>query len=95
MRTVLPDLSGRSSLTGIGHDVRICIWKHSLQRRLPSEIVVYNLPIRRQSKWVGFYLRLYLESRNANSFNNRAMTPTIRLIIPITNDKISYAIIFV
>ena len=38
MRTVLPDLSGRSSLTGIGHDVRICIWKHSLQRRLPSEM---------------------------------------------------------
>ena len=36
-----------------------------------------------------FYLRLYLESRKANSFRNSAMTLTSKPIVVITMDRIS------
>ena len=63
--------------------------KHGLQRRLPSKVWKIFLALEFAVLGEVFYLRLYLESRKANSFRNSAMTLTSKPIVVITMDRIS------
>ena len=79
------------SLTENKYDVRIITRKHGLQRQLLLSEEILPHPRVPVFGWV-FYLRLYLESRKANSLRNSAIMLTTKPIVVTTMDKISYAV---
>ena len=81
------------SLTQNMRDVRMITRKHGLQRRLlPSKDFSFT-SLRKAIYGRGYYLRLYLLSRKANSFNANVITVIVRQTIAITIEIISKSVI--